>query len=132
MEKDKVPQDDANILEGKLKVVKYAVDKDGSYTRVKTVGWEPENIVLNQAWEEINEKVAKVRKKVLDGKLSPIAFHMEKQMLETAMLAGYTGFSSFMVRLHKKPWFFKRLSDSQLEKYAHAFRISRDELMKTD
>lgn len=132
MEKDKVPQDDANILEGKLKVVKYAVDDDGSYTKVKTVGWEPENIVLHQAWEEINEKVELVRSKVKEGKLSPIAYHMEKQMLELSMLAGYTGFASFMVKLHMKPWFFKRLNSKQLDKYAAAFRISRDELMKTD
>ena len=132
MEKDKVPQDDANILEGKLKVVKYAVDDDGSYTKVKTVGWEPENIVLHQAWEEINEKVELVRKQVIDGKLSPIAYHMEKQMLEISMLSGYTGFATFMVKLHMKPWFFKRLSEKQLDKYAAAFRISRNELLKTD
>ena len=68
-----MPQDDANILEGKLKVLKYAVDSDGSYTKVKTVGWEPENIVLNQAWDEINEKVALVRDQVKAGKLSPAA-----------------------------------------------------------
>lgn len=132
MEKDKVPQDDANILEGKLKVVKYAVDEDGSYTRVKTVGWEPENIVLHQAWEEINEKVGQIRTKVHEGKLSPIAYHMEKQMLEISMVAGYTGIPSFLVKLHLKPWFFKRLSEKQLDKYAAAFRITRDELMKTD
>ncbi len=63
MEKDKVPQDDDNVLEGKLKVVKYAIDDDGSYTKVQTVGWEPENIVLYQAWEVINERVELVRKK---------------------------------------------------------------------
>ena len=32
MEADKVPQDDKNVLEGKLKVLKYAVDKEGKYT----------------------------------------------------------------------------------------------------
>ena len=129
MEKDNVPQDDKNVLEGKLKVLKYATEKDGSYTKVKTVGWEPENIVLSQAWEEINERVAEVRQKVLDGKLSPIAYHKEKQMLETSMLAGYTGYPSFMVWLHLKPWFFKRLSEKQLDRYAKAFRISREELL---
>lgn len=65
MEEDKIPQDDANVLDGKLKVLKYAVDKDGNYTKVKTVGWEPEKIVLSQAWEDINEHVSEVRKKFL-------------------------------------------------------------------
>ena len=129
MEKDKVPQDDANILEGKLKVVKYAVDSDGNYTKVKTVGWEPENIVLNQAWDEINEKVELIKQQVLANKLSPIAYHMQKQMLEPEMLSGYTGFATFRVKLHMKPWFYKRLSDAQLAKYAAAFRITIDELI---
>ena len=132
MEENKVPQDDDNVLEGKLKVLKYATDKDGNYTKVKTVGWEPENIVLSQAWEEINERVDAVRNKVLQGELSPIAYHMEKQMLEVSMLAGYVGYSTFRVKWHLKPWAFKRLSESQLDKYAHAFRITKDQLLKTD
>ncbi len=132
MDKEKVPQDDNNVLEGKLKVLKYATDKDGSYTKVKTVGWEPENIVLSQAWEEINEKVKIIREQVHAGKLSPIAYHKEKQMLDTGMLAGYVGYPSFLVKLHLKPWFFKRLSEQQLNKYASAFRITKEELLKTD
>ncbi len=99
MEKDKVPQDDSNVLEGKLKVLKYAVDDKGNYTRVKSVGWEPENIVLSQAWDDINEKTEQIRQQVLAGKLSPIAWHKEKQMLDTKMLAGYVGYPVFMVRL---------------------------------
>lgn len=132
MEKEKVPQDDNNVLEGKLKVLKYATDKDGAYTKVKTVGWEPENIVLSQAWEEINEKVAEIRQKVINGILSPIAYHKEKQMLDIGMLAGYVGYPAFLVKLHLKPWFFKRLSAKQLDNYARAFRITRDEMFRTD
>lgn len=132
MEEDKVPQDDDNVLEGKLKVLKYATDKNGNYTKVKTVGWEPENIVLSQAWDEINERVSEVRKRVLAGELSPIAYHMEKQMLDVTMLAGYVGYASFRVKWHLKPWGFRRLSEKQLEKYAQAFRITKEELHKTD
>jgi hypothetical protein len=132
MKKDEVPQDDANILEGKLKVVKYAVDSDGSYTKVKSVGWEPENIVLGQAWEDINEHVEEVKAKVKSGQLSPIAYHMAKQMLDPSMVAGYTGFPVFLVKLHLRPWFFRRLSEKRLEKYASAFRISREALTKLD
>ena len=128
MEKENVPQDDKNVLEGKLRVLKYATEKDGTYTKVKTVGWEPENIVLSQAWDEINDRVAAVRQKVMEGKLSPIAYHKEKQMLETGMLAGYVGYPAFRVWLHLKPWFFKRLTAKQRDRYAKAFRITREEL----
>ncbi len=132
MEKNKVPQDDANILEGKLKVVKYAVDDDGSYTKVKSVGWEPENIVLSQAWDDIHEKIDEVRIRVKQNKVSPIAYHMVKQMLDLSMLAGYTGYSSLRIKLHLRPWFFRRLTSKQLDNYANAFRITRDELLQVD
>ncbi len=132
MEADKVPQDDKNVLEGKLKVLKYAVDKDGNYTKVKTVGWEPENIVLSQAWDEINAKVDEVKLKVLAGELSPIAFYMEKQMLDLKMLAGYVGYPAFRVKWHLKPRTFKKLSEKQLDKYADAFRITREQLLRVD
>ena len=128
MKKEHVPQDDANVLEGKTRVLKYAVDENGNYTKVHTVGWEPENIVLSQAWDDIHEKAESVRQQVLSGKLSPIAFHMEREMLDLNMLSQYVGYSAFRVRLHLKPWFFRRLSTGQLEKYARAFRISVEEL----
>ncbi len=128
MEKDKVQQDDANLLNGLFKEVKYATEKDGTYTTVKTVGWEAENIVSQQVWEDIHEHVEEVRQQVIAGKKSPIAFHMTRQMLEPDMLSGYTGFPTFIVRLHLRPWFFNRLGQRSLEKYARAFRISVDDL----
>jgi hypothetical protein len=45
------------------------------------------------------------------------------------MLAGYVGYPSFLVKLHQKPWFFKRLSSKQLDKYAAAFQITREQLL---
>jgi len=39
------------------------------------------------------------------------------------------GTLSFIVWLHTKPFFFKQLSSKTLDKYAFAFRITREELM---
>ena len=128
MEIKQVPQDNANMLEGKLRVLKYAVDENGAYIKVPTVGWEPENIVLSQAWEEINERVSETKKRVLAGELSPIAYYMEKQMLEIGMLAQYVGYWQFRVRRHLKAENFKKLSQEQLEKYANAFQIDVKQL----
>ncbi len=132
MKKDEVPQDNANILEGKLRVLKYAVDNNGEYTKVPSSGWEPENIVLSQAWEDINEKVDAVKKRVLADELSPIAFYMEKQMMDIKMLSGYVGFWPFKIRRHLKPKHFKKLSQYKLKKYANAFQISIEQLIKLD
>lgn len=129
MEINKVPQDDSSALEGKLKVLKYAIDEKGNYVKVPSVGWEPENIVLSQAWEEINEKVAAVKQKVLLNEVSPIAYYMEKQMLEVKILAQYVGLFTFQVKRHLTPAGFKKLSQQRLEKYARAFQISTEQLL---
>jgi hypothetical protein len=128
MEKDKVPQDNANVLGDKLRFLKYAVDKDGHYTQVPSTGWEPENIVLSQAWDEINEKAEAVKQRVLAGELSPIAYYMEKKMLNLKMLAEYMGYWQFRVRKHLKPEYFKKLSPQQLKKYADVFQITVEQL----
>lgn len=130
MDKENVPQDNANILEGKFRLVKYATERDGSYTKVKTVGWEPENIVLQQAWDNIHEEIEAVRKLVKAGKRSPLAYHMARQMLDVQMVAGYMGYPGFLVRLHLYPWFFRKLTNGQLEKYARTFRIPVTELVQ--
>jgi hypothetical protein len=132
MEKDKVPQDNTPVLDGKLRVLKYAVDKDGSYTQVPSVGWEPESIVLTQAWEEINEKAEAIKKRVIAGELSPIAYYMEKKMFTEKMLAEHMGCWQFTIRKHLNPKHFRKLSQQQLEKYSNVFQISTEQLVKLD
>lgn len=126
-----VPQDDAGFLkEGKVRDVCYATDENGNYTQVLSVGWNPKNEAMKQAWEQINSKVEKARQKVLLGKLSPLAYHMEKRLMNITLLSQYTGFSRWTVRRHFKPLKFKKLSSADLEKYAEALNISI-EILKT-
>lgn len=132
MKKKDVPQDDENLFEGKFKVVKYAVDDDGNYGTVGSVGWEPENTVLNQAWDEINKKVAEAKEKVDAGELSPLAYHMEKNIMDVGMLSQYMDISKRKVTKHLEPGGFNSLDARTLEKYAEVFDISVDELKKTE
>ena len=132
MKKDNVPQDDDNLFEGKFKVVKYALDDDGNYGTVGSVGWEPENTVLNQAWDEINQKVEAVKKKVENGELSPLAYHMEKNIMEVGMLGQYMDLSKRKVSAHLEPAGFNQLDDKTLSKYAEVFDITVDQLRITE
>lgn len=132
MKKDEVPQDDENLFEGKFKVVKYAVDENGNYGTVGSVGWEPENTVLNQAWDEINKKVAEAKEKVEAGELSPLAYHMEKNIMDVAMLAQYMDISKRNVSKHLEPAGFNELDGKTLARYAEVFDISVEELKKTE
>ncbi len=129
MKKDQVPQDDENLLEGKFKVLKYAMDDEGKYIGVGSKGWEPENVALKQAWEVINEKVEEARQLVLQGKASPILYFMEKNLMDAKLLASHSGYFTWTVKRHLKPDVFKKLSEKRLENYARVFNISVQELI---
>ncbi len=122
-----VPQDNANLMEGKFQEPVYSLDEDGNYTTVRSVGWDPKNAVMLHAWEEVNERIEEVRQKVLDGQLSPLAFYMEKNIMDTSLVGKYMGFWSFKVKRHLKPKRFNKLSRQTLEKYADVFNLSVEE-----
>jgi len=49
MKDNEVPQDDANMMEGKFREPWDALDEDGKYTTVRSVGWDPKNVVMQDA-----------------------------------------------------------------------------------
>ncbi len=128
MKESEVPQDDANMLDGKLREPCYALDDNGKYTTVRSVGWEPKNIVMQDAWDAVYEKVAETKNRVKAGELSPIAYYMEKQLMDTSVLAAYTGFFRWTVKRHLKMKAFKKLNDIKLQKYADVFEIDIETL----
>jgi hypothetical protein len=124
-----VPQDDAGFLqEGKVRDVCYAVDENGNYTQVLSLGWDPKNEAMRMAWEIVHEKAAKVRAKVLLGKLSPIAFHMERCMMDVSLLAQYTGIHKRKIKRHLKPSGFEKITAEEFALYAEAFNITTDQV----
>jgi len=128
MKENQVPQDQENLNEGKLAKLYYATDDKGHYLKVNSIGWEPETVAMQQAWEVVNAEVEEAREKVLSGKASPILFYLKKNIMNVPMLASYVGTISPMVRLHMIPFFFDRLGDKMKAKYATTFRISVEEL----
>jgi len=128
MKKEEVPQDDANMLEGKFKVVKYALNENGEFEKVPSVGWEPENVALGQAWEVVNERVETARRQVLEGTLSPLAYHMEKNMMDAALLAQHMDIPARRVKRHLEPAGFQELDEALLNRYAEALLVTVEEL----
>ena len=127
MKKQEVPQDEG-LNEGLFEDVCYAVDENGNYTQVGSTGWQPKTDALLQAWEVIHEKVEQVRQKVLAGELSPIAYYMEKNLMDLKLLAAYTNLSKRKVRKHLKPERFNKLDTKILARYADTFTISVEDL----
>ena len=124
MKENEVPQDDANMLEGKTREIQYAIDKNGHYKQVKSMGWEPKNIVMQQAWDEVNENISSALKKVIDGEKSPIFYFMHKNIMDIKILSEYTGFFKWTIKKHLMPKGFKQLSNKKLQKYVEAFRLN--------
>jgi hypothetical protein len=130
MKKDEVPQD-KRIIKGEdnsIKKVIYVTREDGSYDSATSIGWEAENLVLSQAWDEVDAKIADTLQRVEAGELSPIAYFMEKNLMDINILAGYVGKWKWTVKRHLKASNFKNLSDSDLALYATVFNITPETL----
>jgi hypothetical protein len=128
-----VPQDDCGFLkEGKVRDLCYAVDENGNYRQVLSTGWEPKNEAMKQSWALINETAEEIRQNVLQGKISPIAYYMGKNVMDVKLVASYTGISRWKVKRHMKPVIFKKLKPSVLLKYAELFNISVEDLIKVN
>jgi len=113
---------------GQYRELLFTYDEKGSFQ--KSVGYhgEPDRVVLQQAWDLFAERIEEARLKVLAGKASPIVYYMEKILADPMSLSMMAGISLLRVKLHCKPFFFKRLSDKTLLKYAGAFNITIDQL----
>jgi hypothetical protein len=129
MQLDEVPQDGLDYKErDKIRKLLYATDKDGHYTGIPSVGWEAENIATKGAWDEIAETLRETEAAVKAGELSPIAYFMQKSLMDEALLAKYVGKWKWTVRRHMKPAIFNKLNDSVLAQYAAVFNITTAEL----
>ncbi len=128
MKKKEVPQDKSNLESANFKELCYAVDDNGEYTTERSSGWEPKTVALNNAIEEINERIKDAKNRVIEGKTSPIEYYMELHKMDVGILASYVGFWQWKVKRHFKPSVFKKLSEKTLNKYAEVFEISVEEL----
>lgn len=123
MKKEDVPQDLGAL--GKItKEVCYATDESGKYTTQLSNGWDVKATALDTAWQQVEERVATAKQKVLNNEASPILFFMEKALMDIEILAGYTGFWQWQVKRHLKPDVFNNLAESKLQKYADVFNVS--------
>ena len=127
MKKKEVPQDEG-LNEGLFEDVCYALDENGNYVAVLSTGWNPKTDALLQAWEVIDEQVELTRQRVLSGELSPIAYYMEKNLMDLKLLSDYVGIPKRKIRKHLKPDRFKKLDEETLIRYAETFRISMEVL----
>lgn len=127
MKKEELPQD-KSALEVMTRELLYVKNQDGKYTTGLSTGWEVKKDALDNAWDDIRERIENARLAVKDGTKSPVLYFMELKIMDFPVLSAYTGFWSFTIKRHMRPSVFAKLSDKKLEKYAKAFGISLQEL----
>jgi len=117
---------------GQFRELSYSYQDGGKFE--KTVGFhgEADRLILQQAWDLFKERIEEARQNVISGKVSPVVFYMEKNLLDPMNLSMMAGISLWRVKWHFKPGVFKRLSEKTLRKYASAFNITIDQLKKVD
>jgi hypothetical protein len=117
---------------GQYRELSYSYEDGGQFQ--KTVGFhgEADRVILQQAWDLFHERIEEARQRVISGKVSPVVYYMEKNLLDPLNLSMMAGIAVWRVKWHFRPGVFKRLSESTLQKYAAAFNITIDQLKKVE
>jgi 3-polyprenyl-4-hydroxybenzoate decarboxylase len=126
MKIEQVPQEQS-MLEGERRAC-YAEDSHGRYVVVPSTGWEVEKIVNAQAVAEVRAAIDAAHTLVLQGRRSPLAYHMARCQMTPALLAANAGVARPRVWWHLRPKGFARLRSAVLARYAEALAISVEEL----
>lgn len=121
---------DAENLEVNIEwaITHYRMDDQGNFSKKLEANWGAKEIVNNQTWEIVKERIADAKLKVINGELSPIAYYMQKCITDLKTLSLYTGFSKWAIKRHMKPKIFNKLSELKLKKYCDFFEISLEEM----
>ncbi len=123
MKAKEVPQQPSELQEGQRRAL-YAADETGAYGVVPSKGWHVEQIVNDQAQEVIHHAVEEARQLVLQGKASPLKYHMARCQMTPGLLAETAGFWRWQVSRHLTPQVFASLDASKLQRYADALGIT--------
>jgi hypothetical protein len=110
----------------------YRFDPEKGYVQQVDYQDAGNQVIIRQSWDAAENRISDTARMVIAGKVSPIAYHMERILMEVPMLAAYMGISPWRVRLHMRPWFFRRINRKMIEKYAGIFQLSSDKLTNID
>ena len=126
MKANEVPQD-ITYYEGKKRAC-YALNDEGKYVLVTSTGWDAEAVVNGLAVDDLALTLEETRKAVLEGKKSPLCYHMERRQMNPNILGKTAGIAVFRVKRHFRPEIFVKLKTSVLNRYAQALAVTVEEL----
>jgi energy-converting hydrogenase A subunit M len=128
MKVNEVPQDDVPDYSEGIKKGNYALDDEGKYVMVPSKGWVVDEMINRMAYDEYKAKEEEIRKAVLAGQKSPLAYYMELRQMTPEILGKTAGIAAFRVKRHLRPEIFAKLKPDILDSYAKALDITTEEL----
>lgn len=129
MKENEVPQELGAL--GGLTELCYATDEEGNYTTLQSVGWDVKTTAIRASMVLFAEQMEEARQQALSDKRSPLPYYMLKNRMDYGVLAASVGLPVWLVKLHSRPFFFKRLSKKRLEQYAEVLGITVERLTST-
>jgi hypothetical protein len=126
-----VPQEGNVTLAGHRKAV-YAVADDGRVRLVASRGWEVEEIVTQQAVQDLERLAREAHGRALAGLTSPLEVHMYRARMDVALLSQTTGLWRWRIRRHFRPQVFARLPLALRQRYADVLGLSLEALGRID
>jgi hypothetical protein len=94
--------------------------------------WEEKFDASRVGMIEHFQKLEAIIQQILAGKVSPLAFHIHKNLFSIRILSDYTGIPKRHIKKHLNPEKYNQLDDETLKKYATAFRMSIEEFKNYD
>jgi hypothetical protein len=126
MKVNDVPQDYG--IESGTKRLNVAVDDQGNYIMVQSVGWSPVNSAFSVFWEFTQKNLEEIRQKAVRGEASPLHYHMLAKLMNEKFLAAYAGFFVWQTKRHLKPGVFRTLKPGVVGRYARALNMTVEQL----
>ncbi|RLA74951.1 MAG: hypothetical protein DRG78_20945 [Epsilonproteobacteria bacterium] len=129
MDINSVPQDDSTTY-AKMQKAIYASSDDGKLETVSSTGWEVEELVTQQALDDIEDSVKEAYELVKSGEMSPLYYHMYEARMDLIILAQSTGFFQWTIKRDFKPDLFAKISEKRLLEYCDALGKSLETIKK--
>lgn len=129
MKLDDVPQDHSSTYGGHRKLL-YAVNDEGHYQPACSDGWDAESFATQLALAELEalEQTALLAWRA--GEASPLPCLMYRYRMDEPALGQITGLWQWRLRRHFRPQVYRRLSLALLSRYAEAFGLPVEELIR--
>lgn len=126
MREREVPQD-PSFYQGHERIC-FAVGDDERYVPTTSSGWEVERVATEQALLELEAEVEALRRRVLSGEASSLAYHVAAHQMTPRLCAQHVGLSTWRVKRHLSPRGFRKLSPELLARYARCLDMRVEEL----